>query len=503
MTGDMLIRGGLIANPQNDHCVRRDVLIRDGMIVALLAPGDEPEIAKDVTVHDASDRLILPGLINTHTHGHANLMKGVADRWSLEASLTNGPWLGGGRDPEIMYLSTLLGAVDMVSKGCTACFDLVYEFSQPSAAGMAAVAQAYADAGMRAVLAPMIADRSLFQAIPGLPNALPDQLREQVAAASLAPAADIIAAVTDIAVNKHKLPAGISLAIAPTIPHHCSDGFMRDCADLADRFGLPIHMHIAESRLQAIVARQVYRKSALAHLADLGLLRPGFVSAHSVWLDEQDLDLLATHQCRVAHIPASNYRLGSGIAHIQPMLDRGIAVGLATDGANSSDALNMFEAMRLASFSSRVFGDPCERWLSAREVLCAATVSGAAVLGLQRCGRIAEGFAADLTFLDLGNVNFIPLNDPFNQIVSAEDSSSVSDVMVGGRFVLKEKRMVSVDTRKLRNDVAAALEHLEPRIAQTRALAKQLEPLVVAFADAQADSPLPVSRYVGITAAGL
>ncbi len=94
-------------------------------------------------------------------------MKGVADRWSLEASLTNGPWLGGGRDPEVMYLSTLLGAVDMVSKGCTACFDLVYEFPQPSAVGMAAVAQAYADTGMRAVLAPMIADRSLFQAIQG------------------------------------------------------------------------------------------------------------------------------------------------------------------------------------------------------------------------------------------------------------------------------------------------------------------------------------------------
>lgn len=502
MTHDILIRGGLIADPQKGRCIKHDVLIRDGVIAALLAPGDEPDIARDVVVHDAHDRLIIPGLINSHTHGHANLMKGVADRWSLEASLTNGPWLGGGRDPQIMYLSTLLGAVDMISKGCTACFDLVYEFPQPSAAGMAAVAQAYSDAGMRAVLAPMIADRSLFQAIPGLTDALPEELREQVKAASLAPAADIIAAVTDVAAGRHALPAGISLAIAPTIPHHCTDGFMRDCADLAERFDLPIHMHIAESRLQAVVARQVYGKSALAHLADLGLLRPGFVSAHSVWLDDADLDRLAAYQCRVAHIPASNYRLGSGIAHIRPMLDRGIPVGLATDGANSSDALNMFEAMRLASFSSQVFGDPREQWLSAREVIWAATISGAAVLGLPQCGRVAESFIADLTFLDLGSLNFIPLNDPFNQIVSAEDSSSVSDVMVGGRFVLRDKRMVSIDTGKLRNDIVDALERLEPRIAQSRALAKRLEAFVVKFADMQAASPLPTSRYIGTSAAG-
>src|SRR5690606_36035605 len=109
--------------------------------------------------------------------GHANLMKGVADRWTLEASLTNGPWLGGSRDPDLMYLSALLGALDMVSKGCTACFDLVYEFPRPTLEGIAAVAQAYADVGMRAVLAPMIADRSLFQAIPGLAETLPSDLR--------------------------------------------------------------------------------------------------------------------------------------------------------------------------------------------------------------------------------------------------------------------------------------------------------------------------------------
>jgi 5-methylthioadenosine/S-adenosylhomocysteine deaminase len=255
-------------------------------------------------------------------------------------------------------------------------------------------------------------------------------------------------------------------------------------------------MHIAESRLQAVVAHQLYGCSALHHLADLGILRPGFVSAHSVWLDDRDLDLLAKHRAHVAHIPASNYRLGSGIAHIRPMLERGITVGLATDGANSSDALNMFESMRLASFSSRVFGTPRELWLSARETLHAAATAGASVLGLQRCGRIAEGFAADLAFLDLNNLNFIPLNDPFNQVVSAEDSSSVSDVMVGGRFVVKAGNLLTVNRGDLRSNVAAAMDRLAPRIAESRALAQKLEPLVVAFAESMADRPLTIDRYV-------
>src|SRR5580658_4273186 len=175
---DLLITGGLVVDPAGGSAKHLDLLVRDGKLAQIGAPGTID--AANLVTHDATDRLILPGLVNTHTHGHANLMKGVADRWTLEASLTNGPWLGGARDPDTMYLSTLLGAADMVSKGCTACFDLVYEFPHPTPAGFAAVARAYADVGMRAVLAPMIADLSLFHAVPGLLAALPQDVRDTV-----------------------------------------------------------------------------------------------------------------------------------------------------------------------------------------------------------------------------------------------------------------------------------------------------------------------------------
>jgi 5-methylthioadenosine/S-adenosylhomocysteine deaminase len=491
---DVLISGGLVVDPAAGRAERLDLLVRGGIIAQIGAPGAIP--AAGAAVHGAADRLVLPGLVNAHTHGHANLMKGVADRWTLEASLTNGPWLGGARDPDTMYLSTLLGAADMVSKGCTACFDLVYEFPRPTAAGFAAVARAYADVGIRAVLAPMIADKTLFHAIPGLLDALPADLRETVGRLCLGAGDETIAAVEDIAANRDKLPEGISVAIAPTIPHHCSEQFLRQCLDIADRYDLPIHMHVAESRLQLFAARRLYGTSPVAYLDRLGMLRPGFVAAHAIWLDDDDLDLLAKAGAAVAHVPASNLRLGSGVAQVRPMLDRGIIVGLATDGANSSDALNMLLAIRLASYLSRAFAAPRARWLGAAEAVRLATQGGADLLGLRRGGRIEQGALADLVFLDLCHIDFVPLTDPLNQIVTCADSACITDVMVNGRFVVQGRRLAPIDMAELRERVGAAVERLHMNIADAKALAARLEPHVVAFAESLFDEPPGIERLL-------
>lgn len=490
----LLIAGGLVVDPQPGTAERKDLLVECGRIVAIGAPGSVD--TADAARHDARDRLILPGLINAHTHGHANLVKGVAESWTLEASLTHGPWLAGARDPETMYLSTLLGAIDMLSKGCTACFDLVYEFPLPTRQGFMAVAQAYADAGMRAVVAPMVADKSLFQSIPDLIEALPQHLGDTVRKFNLASGDQTIAAIESIASAQSALPAGVTLAIAPTIPHHCSEGFLRDCMDVADRHALSIHMHIAESRLQAVVNRKLYGRSAVRYLTDLGMLRPRFTAAHGVWLDNDDLDLLAAHGCSVAHIPASNYRLGSGIAHVRPMLDRGINVGLATDGANSSDSLSMLQAMRLASFGSRVFDGPRKEWLTSGEVIKLATLGGARILGLEGCGRLEQGGCADLVLFDLGHVDFIPDTDPVNQLVTCADSAAITDVMVGGTFKVRDRQVVSIDTGGLRERVRDAVEWLGAATGPARILAERLEPHVVAFAQSMSSEPLPFERRI-------
>jgi cytosine/adenosine deaminase-related metal-dependent hydrolase len=491
--GRFLIRGGTLASAGAEGAARKDILVDAGLIESVGEPGTLT--GAEAIEYDATDKLICPGFVNAHTHGHANLMKGVADAWTLEASLTNGPWLGGERDAETVYLSTLLGAVDMISKGCTACFDLVYEFPLPTKECFWAVAAAYRDAGMRAVLAPMVADKNLFQSVPGIMEALPRELRDEVGRFAMAPRKATIEAINAIAESRHDLPPGITLAIAPTIPHHCSQDFLIGCREIAEHHGLPVHMHIAESRLQAVVARQVYGTSAIRYLAGLKVLSPQFTAAHGVWLDDDDLDVLAGHGCSVAHIPASNLRLGSGIAHVRPMLDRGINVGLATDGANSSDALSMLQAVRLASYGARAIAGPRETWLRAPEVLRMATEGSSKILGHDG-GRIAPGAAADLVFFDLNHVDFLPANDPVNQLVTCADSASITDVMAGGIFRLLDGKFVSLDLSDLRERLSRSVARLLTATSGARALAGRLEPHVVAFTQSLGSGPLDFDRFV-------
>jgi cytosine/adenosine deaminase-related metal-dependent hydrolase len=487
-----LLAGGLAF--LGDAVVPRDILIEGARIAAVLPAGDGP---RNAAVLDASRRLVLPGLVNAHTHSHANLMKGVADRWVLEASLTHGPWMGGQRDAATIRLSTLLGAAEMLEAGVTACYDLFYEFPVPSAAGLRAVAEAYAEVGLRAVIAPMVADRTLFQAVPGLLESLPDPLRAEAARFALAPAETTLAALREAFAITPDLPPGISLALAPTIPHHCSPAFLAGCRALAEAFDLPLHMHVAESRLQAVVARRLWGHGPVVEMDRHGLLGPRFTLAHGVWLEEAELDLLAERGAGLVHMPASNLRLGAGVAPLSAMLARRIRVGLGTDGCNSADSLDVLEMARLAAGLSRIRDLPRADWIGAAEALRMATEGGAALLGLQ-AGRIAPGMSADLALLDLDHRGCTPLNDPLVQAVTCNLTGAVREVFVAGRQVVAEGRCTAPAVQHLGAQAAPVLTALRGRLAPVRALAEALEPHVVAFAELEARAPLPVTSRIPV-----
>ena len=490
-----VIEGARVLAPGLVDGERLDIVIEGDRIADLVPPGTVTSL--DAERLDARGRLAMPGLVNAHTHGHGGLSKAVGDRWNLELLLNAAPWIGGQRTHEDKHLSALINAAEMALKGCTACYDLCFEFPAPSVEGLAAVAQAYADVGIRAVIAPMVADLTFYQSVPGLMKSLPHTLRERVEAMRMGPADATLEAI-DTAARAWRYPSDrVRLAVAPTIPLHCSEAFLTGCRDLAREHGLAMQMHLGEAKYQAVSGIRRYGKSLTAALDAAGLLGPSFSAAHAVWLDDGDIARLADRGAQVAHNPGANLRLGSGIAPVRAMLERGVPVGVGTDGSASSDNQNMFEAMRLAAYVSRAVDQPVTDWVGAADALRMATEGSARVLGFDTLiGRLTRGYKADVVLLDLGHINMIPLNDPINQIVNAEDGGAVHTVMVGGRVIVQNRRLVSLDMARLAAQAEAAVERLGRVNAPARRFAERLAPLVSGFCRGLTDEPYPSSHPI-------
>ncbi len=490
-----VVRNGRVLSASAPSAALLDLLIEDGRIREIGAPG--MPVPADAEHIDATDRLVIPGLVNSHTHAHGGLGKGaVSDRLPLEVFLTGSGALNGSRTLEDKYLSAQLSAVEMVRKGCTAAYDLFVEYPVPSREGVDAVARAYRDVGMRAVIAPMMADRTLYQAYPGLVDALPEALRETARRAATAPWAESLKACRTILRDWAFDRDVICPALGPTIPMHCSDEFLAGCRDLAREYEVGLQTHLAESAAQAVVAQQRYGTSLTAHLGKLEVLGERFSAAHAIWIDRDDMQRIADAGGAIAHNPLSNLRLGSGLAAVRAMLDCGLAVGIGTDATNTSDTQNMFEAARLAAYLSRLRGSDYAQWISASEAFTLATVGSARVLGFAgKLGTIAPGAFADLVFLDLGHISYVPLRDALLQLVNAESGAAIEAVMVGGCFILRDGRLLTVDESKLRRDAEAARARLDAANQSSLQVARALEDWVGAFCIAQARAPgLPRRR---------
>jgi guanine deaminase len=491
--GSLLIRGALLADPGLRRAAPADVLITDGVIrevgTNLAAPGD-------ARVMEAAGCLIHPGLVNAHTHGHGGLSRGQGDKWTLELLLAAAPWIGGNRALADKKLTTRIVAAEMVLKGCTAAYDLYYEFPLPTADGLDAVAEAYHEVGMRAVIAPMVADRTLYEAIPGLYDALPAALQARVDRLRLPAWERTLDAMRGVLRHWRWDAKDIRAAVAPTIPHHCSDAFLCACRDLAREHNVGLHSHMGESKVQALTGMRRYGRTLVAHMDGLGLIGPDFTAAHGIWLDDDDLRLLRDRGASLAHNPGSNMRLGNGMFRFRRARDLGVNVGIGTDGANCSDNQNMYEAMRYASMLSKVQTPDPRHWAGVEEIYAAATEGSARALGFSDIGAIAPGMKADIVFLDLASVNWIPHNWSVNQLVHAEDGTGVRHVMIGGRMVVQERRLLTLDLAKLATEAEAARERLEALNAEFKDLYEKLEPVVASFCPAFAAQPYHLRQYL-------
>lgn len=487
------LTGGLVLRHAHAEVRPENILIENGVIIDLLPADTKVSDAEGI---DISGMFVHPGLINAHAHGHSTLTKGLANRWSLELLLAAGSNIYGRRRTQDKYLSTLLGAAEMALKGCTAVYDMTLEIPVPTEEGIHAVAKAYSDIGMRAVVAPMVSDISFFKAIPGLMERLPADLQQQYAGQTIS-APTIIEAIRRVLQSWPRNYPLIKPALAPTIPLHCSDELWRGCFELVNEYGLSIQCHLQESKVQALSGLTRYGKSLTAYLDDLGVLTENFIGSHGVWLDDDDMQRLGRVGASISHNPGSNMILGSGLADVRRMTDSGINVALGTDGSNCSDNLNMYESMRTALRLSHSLSPELSRWLSPHDVLTMATENGASALGIKDIGKIEKGYQADIVLLDLQHPNWLPVNNHAIQLVQGEDGTAVNSVMIAGEWVVREGKLVNVALQNLVNQVNDTMSYLNESGKKEAEIYNRLAPVISCFCPALMQTPYTVNRFGG------
>ncbi len=493
-TQPILIKGGLVLKNARARAEHLDILIKGGKINQLVSPGSISEVGCQVI--DASHQLLMPGLINAHSHSHFSFGKGTNTDWTLELHQHATPGVNGGQTIEDLKLLAQLAAAEMISKGCTSCYDMVVQLPFPDVEGMRAIADGYTSVGLRARIAMTIADQTVWHGLSGLYEALPAEGKKLIDAISVAKAPEILRSCEAVLSSWSYSDERISLSLAPTIPLLCSEVLMRGAFDLSNQYKVGLHTHLAESKMQALSSIKKFGKSITQYLADIEYLVPQLTAAHAIWLDRQDMALLAEHEVKVAHNPGSNMRLGNGVAAVKEMINMGIVVGVGTDACTCSDQLNMFESMRQTALVSRVLSEKTESWLSAEDVFVMSTENGGLLMNHSHLGQIATDYAADIVFINLKNINYVPLNDALTQLVFNEEGGGVQSVMIAGEVVYKDKKFTKFDFDQLINEAHACNARRVQMLSGRKAEFQLYDKVVKSYLAESMRTSYPVNRYM-------
>jgi 5-methylthioadenosine/S-adenosylhomocysteine deaminase len=396
---------------------------------SLLAVGPEKELRQAYSARETVDcqgKVLMPGLVNAHTHVPMTLLRGLADDLRLDV------WLMGYMmpverefvSPDFVRLGTQLACVELIRCGVT-CFADMYYFEED-------VARATAEAGLRAVCS---------QTVLKFPT--PDaQSYEE----SLAAARDFI--------QRWKGHALIEPSVAPHSPYTCTEEILRATAELAAEFDVPLHTHLSETAQEVENSREQYDMPVIPFVKKHNLFDAKVLAAHCVHIDEGEMHTLLHNKAGVAHCPSSNLKLASGAAPVSKMLETGLNVGIGTDGPASNNDLDMFEEMRLAAFLAKgTTGDPTT--LPAQAALAMGTRLGARALHLGHLtGTLEPGKRADLILVDISTLHNSPrfcrdASSLYSQLVYAAKSTDVSDMMVNGRWLMRDRQLAALNETEL------------------------------------------------------
>jgi len=417
-TADLRIDAGWIVPIEPQGALRNHALIVTAHRVEAILPFDDADEAyapRERVV--LRDHVLMPGLVNAHTHAAMTLFRGLADDVPLKVWLEQEIWPREGKfvGPDFVYDGARLAAAEMLRGGVTCCNDM-YFFPD-------ATARAFVELGMRAMLGMPILD---------FPTAYAADADGYLNAGL---------AVRDA--WKHE-PC-LTFSLAPHAPYTVSDATWTKIVVFARQLDLAIQTHIAETAEELTLSVQQHGLGPLARLHALGATGPAFIAIHGVHLGPDDIALLATHGGHVVHCPASNMKLGAGIAPVAALLAGGVNVALGTDGAASNNRLDLFAELRIAALLAKVAtGDPSV--LPARQALEVATLGGARALGLDEViGSLVPGKLADVVAVDFSALDLSPCYDPVSHLVHAVGRDAVTDVWVAGRRIVSNRALATAD----------------------------------------------------------
>jgi len=420
---DLVVVGGVVLTADQDWNIYDPgaVAVDKGTIVGL-GPRDEVERTyRGRERIDASGKLVMPGLINAHTHAPMTLFRGIADDLPLETWLYKYIWPAEAKwlSPDFVRLGTQLAAAEMIRSGIVLFCDMYY-FEDD-------IAKACKEAGIRVVIGEALVDFPTANC-----KTIDDQLK-----------------YTEYLLSQWNDDSLVVPSVQPHSPYAASSELMQQSKALADEYSAPYLLHVSETQGEVQESMEKYSRTPVGRLADLGLLGPTTVAIHGVHLTDDDIELLAQYDAGVVHCPESQLKLASGFTPVPKLLEAGIKVGLGTDGAASNNDLNMFGEMGTAAKVHKVMaGDPTV--VHARQALSMATLQAARVLGLEdRLGSLEVGKRGDMIVLDLDVPHMVPVYNITSHLVYAAHSSDVRTVIINGRVVMRDRELLTLDESEI------------------------------------------------------
>jgi 5-methylthioadenosine/S-adenosylhomocysteine deaminase len=474
-----------------------DILIEDDRIAAI---GGDLGLIADATVIDGRDRLVMPGLVNGHLHSSEQFFKGRYEGMPLEVWLLYAyPLLMGPPiDERLLRLRSLLVAIESLRNGVTTICDCFFDPPAFSLERLGVVFSAYEDVGIRANVTNSVINIPVLDTLPYARAVVPAELQALLDGKPMISGA----AYADYCEAAFKAFDGrggrLRFMISPSAPQRCTVDLLEACSALALAHAVPFHTHVLETKTQAVTGPELFGKSLIRYLHDLGILNRNVTIAHSVWVGDEDMALMGEAKCSIVHNAISNQKLGAGIAPLQRLLDAGVNIGLGTDGASSNDTLRLFDVMRVAALVHATAGPDYSRWLSATDALTAATIGGARTAMLDaETGSLEPGKKADLLVLRTDTLAFTPLNDVRRHLVYCENGSSIELVMVNGEIVFRDGRV----TRINESDVLGEIRELVPAYLAGHAAIEDrnrvFEPYFAEIHRRATMQDIGINRYVG------